>query len=253
MKQIYRMIVLISSITFLSCIIILGVKTYHTAKNIQMYKKMSSRMRTDSIKTSEFVDYKKQKLESYAHYYQQNSDMIGWIFIDGTQIDYPVMQKKENNEFYLRKNFNQEYSFIGTPFLDVRSHLNPASDNWLIYAHNTMDHQMFSDLLYYRDYSFYLKHPIIEFDLVDELQKFEIMAVFDSQVYDKQEEVFKYYYFFDAQNEEEYKNYVDNVKRLSIYDTQVEAEYGDQLLTLSTCRYEIDKGRFVVVAKKIQE
>ena len=193
------------------------------------------------------------RLEKYASLHEQNPDMIGWIRIEGTHIDYPVMQRAGDNEYYLRRNFNEDYSFLGTPFLDIRSTLSPASDNWLIYGHNSLDEQMFSELLKYKDAAFYEKHPTIQFDLIDELQTFEIIAVFQSQVFLQEENTFKYYQFFDAQNEAEMNDFLQNIKALSLYEIKTEASYGDQLLTLSTCRFDAENGRFVVVAKKIEQ
>ena len=79
----------------------------------------------------------------------------------------------------------------------------------------------------------------------------KIISAFESKIYNDSEEVFKYYNFINANNEEEFNNYITNIKKLSIYDTHKTAEYGDELITLSTCAYHTKDGRFVVVAKKI--
>ena len=242
---------LIISLTglFLSTGIIFYQK-YDAYQSQNLYTEMQSMFTEPALeKKSE----EELRLEKYASLHEQNPDMIGWIRIEGTHIDYPVMQRAGDNEYYLRRNFNEDYSFLGTPFLDIRSTLSPASDNWLIYGHNSLDEQMFSELLKYKDAAFYEKHPTIQFDLIDELQTFEIIAVFQSQVFLQEENTFKYYQFFDAQNEAEMNDFLQNIKALSLYEIEAEASYGDQLLTLSTCRFDAENGRFVVVAKKIEQ
>ena len=242
---------LIISLTglFLSAGIIFYQK-YDAYQSQNLYTEMQSMFTEPALeKKSE----EELRLEKYASLHEQNPDMIGWIRIEETHIDYPVMQRAGDNEYYLRRNFNEDYSFLGTPFLDIRSTLSPASDNWLIYGHNSLDEQMFSELLKYKDAAFYEKHPTIQFDLIDELQTFEIIAVFQSQVFLQEENTFKYYQFFDAQNEAEINDFLQNIKALSLYEIKTEASYGDQLLTLSTCRFDVENGRFVVVAKKIEQ
>ena len=113
---------------------------------------------------------------------------------------------------------------------------------------------MFSDLLDYKSEELYKEHSTIKFTTEQEDVEYEIIAVFLSRVYYKSEKnVFRYYYFVNAENEEEYNNYVENAKKASLYDTGKTAQYGDQLLTLSTCEYSQDDGRFVVVARKKTE
>ena len=112
---------------------------------------------------------------------------------------------------------------------------------------------MFEDLMKYTKQDFYENHKTIQFTTNTEDSTYEILSVFYSRVYYKSEQnVFRYYYFVNANNEKEYDEFVSNAKKASIYDTGVNAEYGEQLLTLSTCEYSQTDGRFVVVAKKIQ-
>ena len=127
------------------------------------------------------------------------------------------------------------------------------SSNLLIYGHNNKNGNMFQELLKYEDESYYKEHPIIQFTTVDEDSTYEIIAVFKSRVYYKNEQnVFRYYFFINAENEEEYNYYVEESKKASLYDTGKTAEYGDQLLTLSTCEYSQEDGRFVIVARKLE-
>ena len=112
---------------------------------------------------------------------------------------------------------------------------------------------MFAELLNYKEESYYKEHPTIRFTTLAEDKTYEIIAVFKSRVYYKSEkDVFRYYYFINAESEEEYNNYINESKKASLYDTGKTATYGEQLLTLSTCEYSQEDGRFVVVAKKVQ-
>ena len=184
-----------------------------------------------------------EKLESLQ---KQNSDIIGWIQIENTNINYPVVQGKDNN-YYLNHNYKKKYSANGSIFLDKNYSWNPPSSNLLIYGH----HSTFKDLLKYQNKKFYSQHPIIRFTTNKEDANYEIIAVFKSKVYYQSEKnVFRYYYFIDANNEEEYNEFVANSKKSSLYDTEKTANYGEQLLTLSTCSYHTKDGRFVFVAKK---
>lgn len=187
-------------------------------------------------------------LPQYTEFYDQNSDLFGWLKIENTKIDYPVMHAPTEREKYLHANFEGEYSYAGTPFLDETC--TADSDNLLIYAHNMPNGSMFRDLLKYQEKNFWQAHPIIVFDTLYEQQKFEVLAAFYDRVYYKTETVFKFYQFIDAKNQEDYDYAVSQFKEKSLYDTGVEASYGDQLITLVTCAYHTDNGRFVVVARR---
>ncbi len=187
----------------------------------------------------------------FSELYMLNSDFIGWLSIDGTEIDYPVMQTMEDEEFYIHKDFDKEYSLAGTLFVDTDSNIAEASDNILIYGHNMKTGKMFHDLLKYEDEEFYKEHKYISFDTIYGDATYEVIAAYRTKIYTEDYTGFKYYQFFDAVNAEHFNSFVDNSKALTCYDISATAQYGDSLLTLSTCAYHTDDGRFVVVAKKI--
>lgn len=191
-------------------------------------------------------------LDKYQELYHMNRDIAGWIAIDDTHINYPVMQNIYDEEKYLHRDFYGEYDKAGLPFLDSRCVFTRQSTNLLIYGHNMKNGEMFHDLLKYKERSFYEDHKYIRFDTVYEEGFYEIIAVFKSYVSYENEQVFKFYNFIEADFKEEFDSYIDNVKALSIYPIDVDIKYGDCLLTLTTCEYSTDDGRFVVVAKKIQ-
>ena len=192
----------------------------------------------------------------YVNLYKKNSDIIGWLTVDGTNIDYPVMQTQDDPEFYLRRNFDKEYSVSGVPFLDAASDIFKPTSNWLLYGHNMKDGTMFHDLLEYADEDFYKSHKTIKFDTIYKggQGEYEVLAAFYSRIYPEDKTVFKYYNYAGITSEKDFNEYLQGVRALSQYETGVEAEYGDQLLTLSTCSYHVEDrmGRFAVVAKRIR-
>jgi len=189
-------------------------------------------------------------LEQYQTVYNSNKRLIGWLQIDDTNIDYPVMQCGDN-EFYLSHNFDSEEDKTGALFLDCNCDVIKGNDNYIIYGHHLTSGKMFSSLVKYEDQAFYEKHKYIRFDTIYEEHLYQVMFAFRSKVYNEDDVVFKYYQFIDANSEEEFNSYMLEMSDQSFYETGVWAFYGDELLTLSTCDYHQDNGRFVVVAKRI--
>ncbi len=190
-------------------------------------------------------------LPEYKTLYNSNKNLIGWIKIDDTIIDYPVMQCGDN-EFYLSHNFDSEEDVAGTLFLDCNCDVLRGCDNYIIYGHHLQSGRMFSSIGEYESESYYESHKYIQFDTIYERQLYQVMYAFRSRVYTEDEITFKYYQFINANSEEEFNSYMAEMEAESFYDTGVRAFYGDQLLTLSTCDYQEQNGRFVVVAKRIQ-
>lgn len=181
---------------------------------------------------------------------KENPDVVGWIEIEGTNINYPVLQGTDNS-YYMTHNYKKEETKDGSIFLDKDYDWSIPSSNLLMYGHNMGDGAMFQDLLKYENEEFYKQHPIVRYTTATEDAEYEIISAFKSRVYYKSEKnVFRYYYFINADNEEEYNEFVSNAKEASFYDTGKAAEYGDQLMTLSTCSYHTEDGRFAVVARK---
>lgn len=185
-------------------------------------------------------------LVQYRKLQEENPDMVGWLYIDDTIIDYPVMHTPKDPEKYLHKNFQEEESFAGVPFIDYRC--KEDSDNLVIYGHNMADGTMFHTLVDYEKKEHWQNHPVIHFDSVDEEREYEVVAAFYDRIYYTHEKNFKFYNFIDAANEAEYNSAVKKFKEKSIYNTGVTPEYGQQLITLVTCTYQVENGRFVVVA-----
>ena len=188
--------------------------------------------------------------EKYADVYAQNSDLVGWISIPGTRIDYPVMQTKDNPNFYLKHAFDKSYSSYGVPYMQENCDIG-ISDNLVLYGHHMNNGSMFSDLCKYESEDFYQEHKTIRFDTLDSFDEYEVIAAFKTVAYS--ESGFKYYHFVRAEQEEDFDEFIAKCKELALYDTGVSAEYGDKLITLSTCEYSRTNGRMVVVAKLLEE
>lgn len=188
----------------------------------------------------------------YAESFLANEDMAAWLVVPGTNIDYPVMWTPFDENYYLYKDFNEKENANGCLILDTDSSLNPLTTNLIIHGHNMKSGAMFGNLTDYEDEDYYNNHKQIILYTRDCQKNYEIIAVFRSQVYKKTDDVFKFYKFFQANTEEEFNDFYDNIKDLSIYDTGVTAEFGDCFITLSTCVYHVTNGRFVVVAKEVE-
>ena len=191
------------------------------------------------------------RLDEYKNLLNKNKRLIGWVKIDDTYIDYPVLQTV-NNDYYLNHNFDQEEDKNGSIFLDKDCSIYPRSTNLILYGHHMRSGRMFGQLNKYSSEKFYKEHKYIQFDTIYEKGTYEVMYVFRSKIYEESEIVFKYYQFTDAVSETEFESNMMQMADMSLYDTGVSAEYGDELLTLSTCDYYTSDGRFVVVAKKIR-
>ncbi|MCR4740002.1 MAG: class B sortase [Lachnospiraceae bacterium] len=204
-------------------------------------------------------------MKSLQEYYDENSDMVGWLKIDDTVIDYPVMQTMGNEEYYLDKGFNKKYSSAGCLILDTDTSAGSGTKannyrdgsapttNLIVHGHNMRNGSMFGSLDKWRSEDYEKQHNIIKFSTLYEDREYEIVSVFLSQVYMKnQTNVFKYYNFFNATNEQEFNSFYSNIKKMALYDTGVTAEYGDEFITLSVCTYHVANGRLVVVGKRIK-
>lgn len=190
--------------------------------------------------------------EKWKGLYAKNNDLVGWLVVEGTKIDYPVMQC-EDDEYYLNHNFDREEDKYGCLFVKSIADVNTPGTNFVIYGHHMKDDSMFGDLDKYESESFYREHGRISFDTLYEERTYEVIASFRTQITEGENDAgFKYYQFYQADTEEEFRYFYENVKEMSIYDTNATAEFGDTFLTLSTCSGYAANGRFVVVAKRIR-
>lgn len=193
-------------------------------------------------------DERELAYEKYKALYEQNDDFVGWITIDDTTIDYPVMQSIGSPDFYLKHNFQKAYSDYGVPYVDEACAVG-LSANTVIYGHHMKNGTMFSSLVKYADKSYFEGHPIIRFDTIYGFGEYQVIAAF---AFDTNNETFRYNEFADG-NEGQFNEFISECMTRRACDTGFTAEYGDTLLTLSTCEYSHTNGRFVVVAKLITD
>lgn len=190
-------------------------------------------------------------LPEYSALYEENNELVGWIRIDGTKINYPVMQSRDEADFYLKHLFDRSYSKYGCPYVEQKCDVTKPSDNLIVYGHHMRSDKMFSHLEKYKNKDFWQSHKYFSFDTLYEKQTYEVLAAFKTVVNSGGLNEFRYYDFIDAQNEAEFDEYISKAKEIALYDTGVSAQYGDRLITLSTCEYSAENGRFAVVAKRV--
>ena len=196
-----------------------------------------------------YVDINGVKVqEKFADLYTANNDFIGWLTIPGTEVDYPVMHTPSDEEYYLKRDFNKEKSSSGTLFLAAKCDALLPSDNVVIYGHNMKAGTMFHDLLKYETEDYYKEHKTFRFDTLLGNYEYEVIAAFRTEI-KRDDNTFKYYDFINAKDKDEFDEYVSKVKSKTPYTIDETAEYGDKLVTLSTCAYHANEGRYVVVAK----
>lgn len=234
--RVISLIVLIASLCVLAVYIIGDLRDAKTEDDIKGLK-------GNDVKVPEVLD-------EYAGLYAENSDTIGWLKIDGMTIDYVVMQAPDEINKYLRHDFYGKDSTRGCLFVDEYCDIF-NSDNIIIYGHNMKDGSMFGTLDSYADESFYAEHKIIRFDTIYEKHSYEVVAAISTSIPAKDEDVFRYYEYTGSNDEETFLDYADFIEKNKLYDTGVEINPGDKLLTLSTCAYHTTNGRFVVVARQI--
>ena len=203
------------------------------------------------IETTVPVETEPVILPELAEIYADNPDLVGWITIEGTVLDYPVMYTPEDGEKYLYKNINGNFDVNGLPFIEDGCSMDPESDNIIIYGHNMNSGKMFASLMKYAKKDYWEEHPTIRFSTLYEEREYKIIAAFYDRVYYKYEDCFKFYQFIDAKDEAHFEEAISYFKENAEYDTGVTAEYGDRLITLVTCAYHVKNGRFVVVAKEV--
>ena len=248
-KKKYKIIGL--SIILVILITCLSYFVFINFRDKKLNQELQENIPNTEIDTSEEIDVNKEVFKTIIDLQKENTDVKGWIKINDTNINYPLLQGLDN-DYYLNRNYQKEYSSYGSIFIDKDSNLDDINSNVIIYGHSMNDKEMFQNLLNYANKEYYDSHKIIEIYTNNEARKYEIVTVFKSRVfYQDEQNVFRYYYCHDLSSEEKYNDYVNNSKNLELYNTGVDAHFGEQLITLITCEYSEDNGRMVVVAKRV--
>lgn len=239
------------SLIFIICIVALvGVGVYLANDFITSNKDKGKMQDAQKYMDTENSSYEEQ-IEKFKQMQANNSNIKSWIKIDDTKINYPVLQS-EDNEYYISHDYEDNENKYGSIFLKATCDVDDVNSNLMIYGHHMRDGEMFTGIMQYENKSFWENHNVIHLITDSEVREYKIMAAFRSRVFYKKETgVFRFYNYLKFKNEKEYNEYIDNVKKIQLYDTGVTAKYGEQLLTLITCEYSQDNGRFVVVAKRM--
>lgn len=244
----YKKILLVILFILLICAICYIIYNCINAnKNKSLYNDIIPDKATDDLSKviSEFTE-KVKELQ------KENTDIKGWIRIEDTNINYPLLQT-DNNDYYLTHNYKKEKSSYGSIFINSNCNIKDDKANVIIYGHDMKDNQMFKDLIKYQDKEFYEQHPIIKIATEENENNYEIISAFKSRVfYQDETNVFRFYQYYNFDNENKYNEYISNCKKIQLYDTGKTATCGEQLITLITCEYSQENGRMVVVAKKVQ-
>ncbi len=188
-------------------------------------------------------------LKGYEEIYGMNDHTVGWIKMEGTPMNYPVMQTPNDPNYYLYRSFDKTDSARGSIYAREVCDINEPSDNITIFGHNMADGSMFACLHNYINKNAWDNNSLIFFDTLYEYHTYKIFAVFKTSANIGQG--FSYHQFVDAENEAEFDAFVAKCKELSFYDTGITPVYGDKLICLSTCEYTLDNGRLVVAAVRI--
>lgn len=189
------------------------------------------------------------RMQRMQELYNQNNDLVGWIKIEGTKVDYPVMQTPNDRDYYLYRDFDKRKNQEGSIYAWAEADINKPSDNITLFGHHMASGSMFAALQNYEHKSAWEDNSVIFFDTLTEEHTYKIFAVFKTSANVGQG--FSYHQFVDAANEQEFNDFVSTCKSLSFYDTGVTPVYGDKLICLSTCEYTLDNGRLVVAAVRM--
>ena len=197
-------------------------------------------------------NYPRAYLTKFASLWEMNGDIVGWLSIDGTQVNYPVVQS-DDNDYYLHKDFSKADNKYGIPFADCRVDISKPSTNIPIYSHNMKDGQMFGELINYQSLDYYKQHPGINFDSLYEEGKYKIVGMFIASTLPEHAPNFEYHNFIEAETDQELMDFANEVLSRSLIVTGVDIQPGDHLITLSTCTYDFEEARFAIVARRVRE
>lgn len=249
-KKIKIAIIVILAIVLVASSAYLVYYFYQSNKNKNLYEEVQEEIEYDET-TEELKTVNQEFVEKVKELQGENPDVKGWIRIENTNVNYPLVQATDNN-YYLKRNYKKEKSSYGSIFINCNSDIKDENANVIIYGHDMRDGQMFKDLLKYQDKTFYDEHPELTIATEEGEAKYEIIFAFKSRIfYEDEKNVFRYYQYYHFKDEKKYNEYINNCRKIQLYDTGKTAIFGEQLVTLITCEYSQENGRMVVVAKKL--
>lgn len=190
-------------------------------------------------------------LSGYENLLKINPQILGWIVIPGTQLSFPLLQG-EDNDFYLHHDIYGQESRYGAIFVDYKADLYGGESNIIIYGHHMRNGSMFGSLEEYDSRPYYEEHPSFFLLLPEEEREYEIIAVLKNDIYSREKDPFQYYDYERIASKEMFDEYCQGIKSHSLYDTGLNAEYGDELVTLCTCSYNGKDERLLIVGRRRQ-
>ncbi len=256
-EWIRKLVMLVAVPTFIISALVLLNSYLQGRQAIGLLEEMRENYNPDEIvsisqQEKDEIQYPADYQDSFFQLYSINNDVKGYIKVEGTKIDFPIVQAADN-DYYLRRNFKGQKNDYGVCYFDYRCNIKTPSDNLIMYAHNMKDQEMFGTLTKYQKVSYYQQHPLISMDSVYKNGDYVIIGAFLSNAETKDGPVFDYHNRIRFDNQEAFDSFISGVKRRSWIDTGIDVRYGDELITLSTCSYEVSSGRFVVVARRLRE
>ncbi len=268
-----KTILIISIITAVTCAVIIimdfgtaEIQVKHDEKLVELKEQieLTGNIPLDVETVEQIKEEVPEILDKYVAFYNINKHLVGWVKIDGTVLDYPVVQTKDN-EYYLTRDFEKADSKFGTIFADYHIKLKNGSkpNNTVLYGHNISNGSYFASITNYfpRKYgslNYYIEHPTVTFDTIYEEGTYKIFAgiFINTDPDDNNGEVYEYYKKRSFKNKAAFYDFAQNIMDRSVFYTDVDLEYGDEILTLSTCYYPMGKdvdSRFVIFARRVRE
>ena len=253
-EVIRKIIFLIALIVFVSMLCIVVPYYIEPFFNASLTDDLRGKLKSDNSSYSSSVMNPK-----FAELYAENNDLVGWITVDGTNINYPVVRTdkmKGSDDYYLRTDFKHNYSRYGTIYADRKNNLGymTESKNITLYGHNMKDDStMFSQLLHYRDLDYYKQHPTFTFDTLYRDGKWKIFSVMITNADPNEDNGYVFdYRKTDFTSDEQFLYWVNECKKRSVINTGVQVDKSDEILTLQTCTYEFNDARFIVIARRVR-
>ncbi len=250
-RWLYTLAMVFCAVVFLVSGGILAHRFWQDHQTENEFQDLAAMIDTTTAPAAEGEDAPADNSAKFAALQARNPDFFGWISIEGTNLDFPVMYAPDNRDFYLRHDFDGQYSNYGVPYLDENCVVTgeDPSNNLVIYGHNMKTGTIFGCLTGYQEAGYYAKHPIIRFDTIQGDGAYEVFAAFAIDVV--QDTGFAYNTYLNL-DEAAFNEFVQEVQRRSDVDSGITPVYGDQLLTLSTCEYSTANGRYVVCARRVE-
>lgn len=205
--------------------------------------------------TTMLKDKKKFVLAKYKDLLHQNKDFVGLLTVPLLDKDSMKVVQCDDNDKYLTTNFNGEYSVYGTLFVDFRNKIDELDTNTVIYGHKMRDGEIFGHLNYYKEIENYKEYPTVTFNTIYEDGTWKIFAAFIANIYDSQDNGYTFpYRTLNFPSDQKFNEFIEDVKSRSYFiNDSVDIKPGDKILTLSTCCFEFEDSRFVVMARKVRE